>query len=346
MRESGKESGGKEPKGPLNRRTLLKGIGAVSLLAVGASRGGQQAAEFGLNKSEWLLGKLTDAQFTSDKFINEARDLLKSVYGIEVKFGESLDIRTVSDNLTQSQAQKAMTMLIREVRKYPKDFFKRNEATNIRIATNTQLLSDTPFAPDKIAGLYRGTIKEVLCEYDETNLEFFARAFHHEIYHASDWHDGGFEADDTMWQAVHAQCACNPYSESSQAAKENNSRFFEREYGATSPREDRATFAEVMMNPKLHYLFAIRMLDESEPAYSILLKKYATVRKDYLKWSNGVMNEAYWRASLAEGKALHENKNNNKEEKPSSDYMNAFYDYSSSGDWVGYDSDYKDEPLK
>ncbi|MFZ2886301.1 MAG: hypothetical protein WA021_00600 [Minisyncoccia bacterium] len=294
--------GDKKKKGVLSRRGLLKGLGST-VLGIGAITLTDAALRLH-RKRDSVLRALTGQKHVTTEATENARDFLRETYGIEVQFGDARDERNFfANDLSEGETIQSLQMLIEEMGKYPSDFFVRNKLVVIRIAKNFQIGST--IAPKAVAGFARNDVRIIGLSFAWENSDFFRHAFHHEMHHVLDYWNHGEQTNDERWEQIHEGCTCVPNvrrKDFDEYKLEEYGRSFINAYGESSALEERAEFAAMMMVPRKHASFLLRLQREQEVDRLVLERKYGAMKQDYLDWSDGKMDQAYWDAIIEIGK--------------------------------------------
>lgn len=285
------ESGGRK----LSRRDFLKLVGVAF-------------AELAAYKYDQLLSNLFGTKY--EEYIEQTKEIIKMEYGLDIVTG--LPINAEGANITgrepnRYELSRALGLITEELTKYPPDMLKNNGVKAIRLLSSARADGKPIFGV--VSEFNKGII--VLCytaEPFEIKRRWYRRAFHHELYHLLDSNDDGYEKDDEKWRSFHGCGNCLVYASDSGAEgieskpEMSQSEWFLLDYGQTSPAEDRAVFAAVVMIPRLHadLLKTIRE-EENDQVRSVLEKKYEDTLYHYYKWSGGVMDKKYF-DDLVDGK--------------------------------------------
>lgn len=290
-----------------SRRTILK-----SAIAVGA-------AYFSL-KYQKLFDLLTDPNdaFEKQPAIKEARDFLKKEYGIVVLSGETWLYRDKGEHVDRERYIRSLAIIVREVAKYPKSLFT-GKGLAIRVADNLRVLDITNVSNSilrRIGGQTNSLFNVILFDAQTLLGPSGAQVVDHELYHLFDFRIRGGKSRE--WVELHEKvCRCNPYN-SDETPTETMAVLvkhfgLQNELGALNQQEDRATWAEMLMNPEKHRRFLdsiMRPVEEFESYLSnympnlkpgqaeqfqiFMKKRYKEMLTDYELWSKGAMNMEFW----------------------------------------------------
>lgn len=287
---------GDKKKG-FSRRDFLQVLGASIVGATTGALGGTHGPKL-YQKRSLVLERLRTS-VPKPEAVENARKYLKETYGVDVTFGDSWEFTNSSaDDLDAAEATQAIQILMEEMGKYPGDFFSRNKIQTLRIGKNLHVGS--PFSAGIVGGYALGKEQHVSMGYDPTNPNFFRSKLHHEFMHVLDFWNGG-EQSDMRWDQIHAGCTCNPEIRRPELKGMPfviNDHAFLNAYSETSPGEERAEFASMLMIPRLHALFLKRLEKESNSDRAVLTRKYEAIKKDYLTYSGGLMDQSYWNSII------------------------------------------------
>ena len=276
------------------RRRALKQMGRLALgagcFALGA------VAE---RKKAFLL-QLIKNEADSDEIAQTMVDFIKSGYGIDVVNGEPPDLDISGESLSIYDFRRMLDVVISELDKYPPDMFKAEDLT-MYISATIQAhhgVAEKSALAGHAASLWLPKMKNVVIGAQVVGVQ---STIHHELFHIKDMPLA--DASDTYFRLLHKECGrCGAYGNerdrAAYAAASNPARktpFFASAYASTSPREERAVIAEMLMMPDTHNALMTRIEHERDPdARAIMAKKVAHVKQLYERWSGGEMDERYW----------------------------------------------------
>ncbi|HEX7017578.1 MAG TPA: hypothetical protein VF209_01565 [Patescibacteria group bacterium] len=176
------------------------------------------------------------------------------------------------ETATDTELKICVSIIVREVQKYPPDFFIRNNIASLALLKNVRR------AGKNINGVFDSNTGVIVLDSAAVYVKkTFAHTFHHEVYHACDWHDHGYEQDNLRWPEVQTLDSPPP-----------------------TAQEERADIAEKMMMASSHVrlLEIIKRLKNTE-AGRVLQEKVNLIKQDYFRFSQGYMDTAYWEELLA-----------------------------------------------
>jgi len=270
---------------------------------------GAGIAGYALYKYDQVLSSLFGTEY--QKSTEQAKKYIKERYGLDILV--RLPINAERDNITGDipnayELSRGLTLIIEELIKYPPDLLKNNGVKAIRFLKNAKLKGKSMdgFVSEFSEGV------STLCytaEPFEILRDFYRKAFHHELFHLLDANDGGYDIDDEQWSAIHNCGGCQAYREigvtdsiNQPAPESSQLDYFISSYGQRNPVEDRADFGAALMIAQRHQDLLERIKSERDNHIKeVLTNKYETTKQYYFKWSNGSMNENYWR-DLIDGK--------------------------------------------
>ncbi len=255
-----------------------------------------------------MLNVLNDPNYPDDETIAQAQKTIAETYGINTHNGETHHIDTVGTNLERDELRDTLRVVMEELAKYPCDFFRRNTIKAMHFVKNLAKYETEDIFKGKkiwekrhIGGRSWWKLKEILLLYyphqKKTDHPSMRGTLHHEITHILDGHERS--KLDKKWISLHEKHSrvCGTYTGKGEGPI---SPCFVSAYGSTSPTEERAEFAEIFMLPQRHKEFLARLANAPKEAQLVLKKKYSDMKENFLRWSGGVMNDAYWDALLKE----------------------------------------------
>lgn len=264
---------------------------------------GASVAGYALYKYDQVLSGLFGTEY--EKSTEQAKKYIKERYGLDILVGlpVNAELANITGDIPNAyELSRGLTLIIEELIKYPPDLLKDGGVKAVRFLSNAKLNGKS--IGGFVSEFFEGV--STLCYTGgpfETLREYFRGAFHHELFHLLDWNDGGYGPDNEQWRSIHNCGGCQAYRDikgidniDKAAPKLSEQGFFISEYGQRNPVEDRAEFAQTLMMPRTHRDLLIRDEKiENERTRQILKEKYELTKQYYLKWSNGSMNENYWR---------------------------------------------------
>lgn len=296
----------------VSRRKFLQG--AAGMAMVGASA-------YGALKYDTISDVIRDdtGTFEKDPATQKAKEFLSKEYGITVLAGPNWDITVLGDRISQIEYIQSLAQVLEVASKYP-PLVLRNKSITMHVVNDLQRVD---FSAKSWKELWNRTSYGATTKpfgdiiLDAKRIRKHNSTIDHELYHSLEYLERGFTANDPEWIRMHQEvCQCNPYGRDAVPANEleksiNLAAF--SPYGKTQPVEDRATWAQFLMDPKTHtdYFRSHDIPDEQYAAWLakngiaatvedaaktklVVRKKYDAILADYEKWSNGAMNEAYW----------------------------------------------------
>lgn len=249
----------------------------------------------GLHYRRELADALLDAQHVNDEYIRGTKKFIQEQYGVKVIFGgDHRHVDYDGEDLSATEAGRALSALLLALYKYPLDFFKKNSLPAISIAKNVRVRGEpvggvTPHHEDAI----------VIGYYDD--LSTMESIFHHELYHALDQRDPALQSkEDALWTEQMSDAGLAYAGTAARALPEGSplrsvvARVASLE-GAMNPTEDRATIAQALLTVGEHGALMKQLANLEEGELSRLLAtKIVAIKEQYRLWSDGAMDDAFW----------------------------------------------------
>lgn len=216
--------------------------------------------------------------------------LLRDAYGIRIRLGRGLtgDLETVTFKrwTTPSIALEDVSILRRELAKYPPEFIRFCGITQFRFVQNLSLEDHEYWEGSKdVGGLASSRGPVYIASYGENTI-------HHEIFHRADQQSGELnDKKQRKWKKLNR--LSNPYLYRAywDMSEEDQSKLpvsgFARRYGRVDIWEDRATVAELIMSN-------LGKLEQRTEEDEVLANKTKRITIDLYRWSGGRMNEQYF----------------------------------------------------
>lgn len=300
-------------------------------------------------KRNVLLQLLEDAAHPADDSLALTLAWVEQEYGLRIEFGERTGSVNFSETLSPEDKKLCAKLLLEELPKYPASFFRHNGIASLRFGKHmstyvhrdgtlrpptiqeriASLLGDKGrFERISIGGQVEGDGAAAIGLGDLPNRAEFVDALffeksvlHHEIYHLIDHRllrgDG---ARDERWAALHDPLRTGDLA-AEQVPYQGYGKYFLDTaprtrhagligaYGSADIREDRAMFAEVLMNTEMCAVL-VGQIDRtaSGPELQVLKSKWLFVMDDYERASGGVLNKEFWRTWVQQSGALYSRK--------------------------------------
>lgn len=284
------EAPNREKKKGMDRRAFMQGAGYFSLtVAAGALFFNREL----FRNYQYIVNLVGDPQYSDNEAIEHAREFIESTYGIQALNGEPFSTYVSGAKLEEHELRDALAITIGELAKYPPDFFKRNHISAINYVKDLVYYEKREKNHLGVALASTGTI---VLEY--TERKFVQQTLHHEVVHIADFHEA--EELDHEWYALHKQCDCGVYGDNVPPNERvDNEKYFLDRRAQENPAESRAQLGEYMMMPLRHEVLLVdRMRKKDKPA-ELLREKYADMKANYLRWSGGKMDDAFWERLIA-----------------------------------------------
>lgn len=227
---------------------------------------------------------------------------IKDTHGIDIYTGLPIlhAIKYGYEKLTDQELERVTTLLKKELSKYPKDYFVQNGIYTIFCVKDLKHI-----IPNKEIGGVKLITNEIVISLVNGNEKLFEVTVHHELYHAVE--EGAtiipsfisgkdMGKTNTEWNEDTYECACNPYEK-----PEEWLRTFSSNYGMGDPVEDRATFAEFLMDREFHKDLLAHVDTLTGQDKVVFMNKINYIKQKYFEWSDGMMDEQYWQ-DLIEGR--------------------------------------------
>jgi hypothetical protein len=235
---------------------------------------------------------------TSPEEIRKETERLKSEveqrYAVSVHF-DAIDNDTESGSgLSLIEQRNALRELEKSFSFYPKEYIKNTALKNIHVVNNytrkgvpfTAGITNESQHPGRMLLNREHLFSKITFE------EFFdsgmPETFHHELYHLSDEHDEHRRSLETRsfnteWKKEHTQHGGDSYS----PGVPFGGKGFPNSYARTSPTEQRAVIAELLMSD---YNGLVEKSQE-DPALANAVQK---IKEEFFQKSSGIMDETYW----------------------------------------------------
>ena len=241
---------------------------------------------------------------------------MKETYGVTLVMGVDKHEKDITGNpVALEQYRASLRLLVQEMSKYPPEMIRKigeGRGFEIRISnglyTKGDTVADHSHEKKKLGGvaplLKEKKSAQMMLDSQETEV-YQRQTMHHELNHraAAKWEDPSKR--DQTWVKFHSKTSANPYHEVSINSITDQTKFkpyFLKAYAGAAPIEDEAVFAEYMMMPQLHIEVLNKWRNEKDPIVKdILAAKYLETKKNYLTWSDGKMDDAFWGSIIAEG---------------------------------------------
>lgn len=294
---------------------ILKGVGA------GAAMVGTSYGIFKYQKFLDIFDHTTEV-FEKEPAIHAAKEYLKTRYGMIVVSGDSWNPMHSGEQVDKEQYLRALAQLVRTMSKYPRSLFSEKGLV-LRLVYNLKSLSIADIARGlgkSVDGQASGFFNTVVIDATTLVGSEGSMTVDHELYHLFDHRERNLHSNE--WVHMHEKtCSCNPYGVR-RVRKDPMTRMiddvaFASEYGRTNEREDRATWAEVIMDPSRHRELRKRLVlpvkefeeylssegfegtpHDAEKLHALTKGKYEAIRDDYERWSRGEMGSEYWERLL------------------------------------------------
>ncbi len=262
------------------RKLLGLGVAAVTL--------GHPAKEL---LEETVLSESTEGELSS------YLEKLKTEFGVEVDFsGDLKDPEMSVRTLSLAEKRDLLETLYSAFRLYPREYV---ENVGLKTVRGVKWLALRGSGLQQYVRSSRGYVQRsdnttvninkepttgfLVDAFGWTNRHTVERVFHHEFYHASDVHraDIAFNKDwgDEARRLQGEEGGRDLFS----GRKEGHA----TAYGGTSPKEDRAEIASMLMTEYRELL----ELAKHEPA---LANKIQKIKKEFAARSAGLMDDTYW----------------------------------------------------
>lgn len=222
---------------------------------------------------------------------------LKDYYGVHIRLGRGSngDLGNVNFKrwTTPSIALEDVTILRRELAKYPPEFIQFCGITQLRFVQDLSLENHKYWDGSKsVGGLASSRGSVYIASYG-------ADTIHHEIFHRADQQSEELnEKKQRKWKRLNR--LSNPYLYRSywDMTRQDRRKLpidgFAKTYGRVDVWEDRATVAELLMSD-------LEKAEDYVEKDEVLANKAKRVIIDLYRWSRGKMNEQYFE-DLKEGK--------------------------------------------
>ena len=292
----------------MSRRSLLTG-GAALAVGLAVDNIGKFSP-----LAKWLDDKVV-GQFDYDEAVKEAKGFLKERYGINLVMGNEKDQDEFrGDPVALERYRVTLRLIVQEMSKYPPEMIHKiaeGRGLEIRVVDNLfvkegQQESRREFRAGGLAPfLEQGKVAQLIL--DAGYAEHHQRAMvHHELNHRASQKWENQTERNKKWVGFHSKVSArSPYRKKREGAKDYDTtpeRFFVIEYAATHPQEDEAVCAEMMMNPLRHLEFLNLWRNEQDKnVKDVLAVKYVETKRNYLNWSGGKIDDAFWQAIIKRG---------------------------------------------
>lgn len=274
----------------ISRRDALNKILKLSGFGIGTLVFGPQTVDILLRNQLRI-----DEDASNDTLLEKNLRLLKNNYNISIETNFGLVDRLTTDVRGNYPSSENLTSCLEivnsELIKYPPNFFSDNNISTLVFVDN--LNSD---GQDLGGAFFTFTNTLVI----NTNIhlgKFNPGNLHHELFHALDWNDNGYESDNRNWVNLH-RCTCNVYNQ--QNLDEEGLVVFSSRYGSRSPVEDRAELARILMTREEHIrLLNILSNNLTHEEREIIESKIQLIKQVFYSVSCGQMDESYWQRLLS-----------------------------------------------
>jgi hypothetical protein len=240
--------------------------------------------------------------------IKGLEDILFRVYNVRVNFGPAISSSeneyNKEKNPTEQMYYEALVQIEKSLSVYPCTLIQ-NANISFRIVETPQLTKPN-FTSGSIGNI---TFEIKLYAFAEGSSPYpynIQDTVHHELYHYFDYKSGkpAYLKDpeyskNKEWATLHNKyCGCSPYNKVGwDITQDNLHMFFARDYASSHPSEDRAVMAEMIMDPEKHK--KLLELFNTRSSHPVLKEKYLKILNDYRTWSEGRMDESFWKEFLS-----------------------------------------------
>ncbi|OGG69045.1 hypothetical protein A3C20_03555 [Candidatus Kaiserbacteria bacterium RIFCSPHIGHO2_02_FULL_55_25] len=293
--------------GVFTRRNVV--LGGAALAAAGA------AEATGLNPFTNFLGKpLGELDYHTKA--NEFKRILEQRYGIRLSMGpQQGQDRVLGDPMLLEKYRTVMEVIADELSKYPPEMLQKigkDRVFEIRVIDNLYLKAPEDAVLPGVTKITGGNAQwhakdgatRISLKANETERQL-RRNIHHELNHifSFEWQDQN--ARDRRWVRLNSETSRNPYVEVPEDVEPDtptDDRRFLSLNASSKAEEDQAVCAEWMMTPLLHAEFLTRWRDEQDQdVKNALAAKYIETKNNYLNWSGGKIDDAFWQVIIKRG---------------------------------------------
>lgn len=307
----------------ISRRNFVR-LGGAALIAAGMPTTFFAALEDRLKYgplADFVEHTSDDTEYDFDEIVSQAKAFLKERYGIRLTMGpeetpDARGLQILAEKTTLERYQMVVRALVQEISKYPPEMIakiRHGHDFEIRIGNNfTYKYTNSPLL-NKVGGVAPQLTRDRANRFGlsaDSSEPFTRRIIHHELNHKFAHDDR--KKYDKIWIGIHKQLgSSNPYREERPGVTVAAEPYFLSEHAAASPQEDQAETADTMLTPLAHYKFLQRWQNEKYAiTKQILRDKYIEVKREYLEWSDGKIDETFWQQIIAQGtREAHSKKN-------------------------------------
>lgn len=278
---------------PLNmgRRQFLK---KAASLAVVSAVGGQPLLEVvrEVVSPEQLEGEL-----------QEYKDALKKEYGVSLNFDVIENEQEKSLELSLAEKNDFAHSVLQALRMYPHEYVACSKLAEIRGVKWYENDSIEKPMLTTIGGYFEPSNPTCLVINKEHPFLYMMRdmygwrndfatqaVFHHEFYHQFDEHSAD-EVFNEEWLQFSTELGAKFLGPEEQNKIAFEKKGFATAYGSSSPVEDRAEIAAGLLTN----LRKLVRRAENDPALKMKMER---IKKEFLKKSNGLMDDVYWELAM------------------------------------------------
>ncbi len=294
----------------LTRRNFL--VGGAALAGAAAVDWSGRFSPLAKRLDDKLFG-----QYDYDALVKKKKIEMKERYGIDLVMGQEKgqDVFT-GDPVPLEKYRATLRYLEEELYNYPPEMVQKigkGKGFTVRIVHGLRhKVEEQDGAGERRVRYYgmapflrKGKPAEFILDADQSELGQ-RHVVHHELNHrfSMELEDQG--ARDRKWIGFHkAVSKSSPYRPVPNGVKSYQrppERYFLTEYAGKSPIEDQAVCAEWVMDPNALVEFLDRWGNEKdEDIQAVLAAKYLETTGNYFAWSDGEINEEFWRKKINVG---------------------------------------------